>query len=949
MRGSADKVLKDLVEAKYRLTLGFEERMDSSSDEESEKGMDHEQTINSLLVEIEEMKQRLEESEKKCFSVEKLFELKQNDDGDLKLDEENRKVKEQLKWKMEQFKHLEEAHEKLKDEFQTCTKDWDVARSVLVDEVSTLKISLESQTRMSNDLQMKLEMCSQALAHEESKIKTLEAELAESKAFYEKSFAECQEVKLELENLMLRRDEEIANLKSYLAEKEAMCKEYVYTSRKIEQENQELLASIKELQEAQIQGASCASSSSTLARVKSKLKNVEQKHKAREAEWSCKLEKLADELNSCRYELEMKDATIKEISSKLDDLAKAHMYCSSDLKIKDDQLSFQHTKATKEYGNSMPELVAKDSIISELTKELEACRSSLMQMRVENEETSHMLLAYQEGFAELQMKMESEKEVMEKLNQEREERICNLMSLLDEAKSDLARVQGELLEERDKSVGKSGCLKFSEDQRVDLLAEVEKQQLMLMEISEKERHLTEQSLDMENDLKAQCDALQAELERHRAMVMEMSENERYLKEQCLEMEFELKKQMQEVCHALESARIELAEASCKESEIEFEMQSWKALAEQLQYSLAECQHMRKQVEHSLLAEVEFEEKLKQEMDSANLMLEEKERNISDLTKQIASLGLQIQARQADAELTLEGNGSFLHTAKEKDIILQDIQNEFESLQYDVRKEPEYSADKKSDFVPEKEDTIHFIQEKKRRIEHLMERLDSLEETFNNSLNSLSLELEEKDTQISWILEALEKIATAEKLAKLEIEEKEQMVAELEEEIHDIEQKLESREVSFCQMEKQALDIKDVLEAKQMEMIKLTSQMKKNLNDSDALINELRSEKMALYQDVMKLSTERENLMDYIGGVCNRINEFSNEDMQLMGMLGNMMHNFDDENPQLDLTGKEDNFNHLKENLNSNISPTIKKFEALPNERSPFREINSQLHLGASSQ
>ncbi|KAL9662621.1 hypothetical protein QQ045_027454 [Rhodiola kirilowii] len=854
--------------------------MDSSlSEDESEKGTDHEETINSLMEEIKELKHRLEESEKKCFAAEKLFELKQNDDydEDLKMDEENRRVKEQLKWKMEQFKHLEEAHEKLKDEFLMSRKDWEDARSELVDEVSELKTRVESQTRISNELQTRLEMCGEALAHEESKIKTLETELAESKAFYEKSFDECQEAKSELENLMLHRDEEIATLKSSLAEKEAMCKEYEYMSRKIEQENQELLASVKELQEAQIQRASSSSSPSlsTLAKAKAKLRNAAQKHKAREAEWSCKVEKLAKEL-------EMKNVVINELSSKLEDLEKAHMNCCSDLKIKDDQLSSQLDLMTEALSKFKSELEAKDGIISELMVELEECHALIMQLKVENEETCIKLAGYQKGFAELEMKMESQKAEIEKLYNEKE---------------------GQ----------------------------------MLMGLSEKERNLEKQSLEMEmeSDLKAQRDALHEELERHKAMVMEISENERYLKEQCLEMECDLKDRMQDVCEALERADVELAEARCKESETEFELQSWKSLAEQLEFSLMECQQMRKQVEHSLLEEVEAEEKLKQEIDYANRMLEEKERIIHDLHKQIVSLGVRIRTRETDTGLALV----------EKDKMIQEIQIELGSLQDEMRRESEDSVDEKHDS---EDGIIQLIQDKGHRIEHLIERLDSLEENFESTLNSFSVELEKKDAEISWILEAWEKIATAEKLAKLELEENEQMIAELDEEIRDVEQKLESQEISFRQMEKQALDIEDVLGVKQIKMKKLTAQMKNKLNESDALIDELRKEKLALYEDVMKLSKERESLMDYMGRLCDRISEFSNEDMQLMGMLGSMMRNFDDREAQMDLPGNDDKFNLLKENLNINISPTIKKFEILSNGRSPFREINSQLHLGASS-
>ncbi|MBA0559695.1 hypothetical protein Golob_016648, partial [Gossypium lobatum] len=249
-------------------------------DEANEVNIDQEQKINVLKAEIEGLKMDLSVSKKKCLEAEKAAKnprvLREREDLLIKVEEEKSKVEDQLKWKKEQFKHLEEAHEKLRDRFKASKKEWEKEKSALLDEISSLQTRLDSEIQVTRDLQNRLQVCNQALSHEETRRKHLEVEVSEFKTHYENIFSECQDAKSQLDCLNSQRDNEVATLRHVLGTKESFYKEMEYRSGKLEQENQELLTSLKELREARIQEAG---SSSSLSKLKNKLRSVEQMHK----------------------------------------------------------------------------------------------------------------------------------------------------------------------------------------------------------------------------------------------------------------------------------------------------------------------------------------------------------------------------------------------------------------------------------------------------------------------------------------------------------------------------------------------------------------------------------------------------------------------------------------------------------------------------------------------
>ncbi|XP_021714004.1 uncharacterized protein At4g38062-like [Chenopodium quinoa] len=335
-----------------------------------------------------------------------------NQEGDLleELVERHRKVEDELKWKVEQFKHLEEAYEKLRDQFRTSKTEWETEKSSLVDEISKLQESFDDENRAAEGLKYQLAMCKQALENEESRRKKLEEQVSEMKLSLESVAREGFGGKMEGGCLAVENgEEEVANLRHSLRVKEMDLKDMEYKANKLEKENQELLTSIKELQEAHIPRA--IPTSSSWAKLKTRLKSLELSHKecsanlkAKEAEWSSKADRMDRELERC----------------------------SSNLK-------------------------SKDQVIEELKKELEGCNSSLTQLKMQNEELSLMLqLMQSEGSENTECGTAQLMEQLEKIRGEKlgmQEDLDKLREELEELREALDVIDSELTDQTNERNG----------------------------------------------------------------------------------------------------------------------------------------------------------------------------------------------------------------------------------------------------------------------------------------------------------------------------------------------------------------------------------------------------------------------------------------------------------------------------------------------------------------
>ncbi|XP_074348708.1 uncharacterized protein LOC141687365 [Apium graveolens] len=349
-------------------------------DEATERIQDLELKDRSRTEELEGLKRLLFNKQKKFTeSDQEAMEskkVKQREDMILKLEEENRLVEEKLKWKNEQFAHLEDAHRKLQEQFRSCKVDWKRERSALVEEISSLQTSLDSQTRISETLQTRLKMCNQALSHEESRRKILEVEVSELKSHFESAFSSSHETKTNSDHLTLKRDEDIANLRNLIGTKEINSKEMEHRIVQLEQEKQGLKESFKE----------------------SQISNAEL------------------------------TLLLKKLEYKIQDLELLHENTSMNLQKKEDQHSTQMEKLKEVVDGYKSKLKNKNKKLQELQNDLEGYSCLL---EVQSEEVSIVMMIMKSEYSAAYLKLFDEKTGIELHNKESEEKVLLLTKQLE--------------------------------------------------------------------------------------------------------------------------------------------------------------------------------------------------------------------------------------------------------------------------------------------------------------------------------------------------------------------------------------------------------------------------------------------------------------------------------------------------------------------------------------
>ena len=853
--------------------------------------------------EIEGLKRLLLVTERKCFEAEQMAqkpkELRQRDVVIVKLEEENRDVQDQLKWKNEQFKHLEEAHKRLQDQFQLSKEEWEREKSALLEEISSLQTNLDSQTRILEGLQTRLDMCNQALAHEESRRKFLEVQVSEFKIRFENVFAQSEEETSKVLNLTVQRDEEIARLRNALGSKETLTKEMEFRIVHLEQENQDLGESLKELREAQIKNAGATS----LTKLRNKLKGLEQ----------------------------------------------VHSNCSNNLKAKESEWSFQMEKMKSDIDSYKSGLKDKVKQIQELQMDLENSHSTI---EVLSEEISIVCTILKSEISEAYSKMLDAKAEMELHDKEKEGKISHLTEHLKVNKShlDLGQENKELASLR-KRVKSLECMQASKDD---------------------------------------------ELQRYKQMLEESSECQLQLKKQVLQMESALENEKKGAFEALEKANLELAEKICEASQLQYEVQKWKSDSESLKACLDKKQETCKQLETSLITQAKLEQMLKDEKENLLYIAKEQEKRIEGQQQQIVSLEARIAAKTEELEASLKDKDSILLIAEEKEICIENLQKDLTFLkQESKRREAEASVlgrlAAENAFEEEKEKFLQIMNEKDQGINDLQVLAVSLEQELESAVISCFSELIEKHVKFIVLNEAIknaeyltkleieeknklivnlqkdliflkqeskrreaeasvlgrlavekafeeekerflqimnekdqginelqvlavslehdleiaviscfpelienhvkiivlnEAIKNAEYLTKLEIEEKNKLIVNLEKEACNLRQRLAYEEECLLCSRREEEQYKALLEVNKLETEKLKDEQRR----MDCLVKELEFEKGTLVQDSLKLSTEREDLLVHIQKICNRIGEFSFEDEKLMTNLGRILQN-----------------------------------------------------------
>ncbi|KAJ4880175.1 basic helix-loop-helix (bHLH) DNA-binding superfamily protein [Raphanus sativus] len=938
-----DSVVKRLNEVNDKLRAdgeekgrGFEEerrKLVLALDEASEKNIDLEEKSSVYRDEIEGLKGSLAAAEKKKVEAERtvrdLKEARGRDDVAVKMEEEKSQVEEKLKWKKEQFKHLEEAYEKLDNTFKGCKKEWEEERSTLVDEIYSLQSKLDSQTRISEDLEKKLKMCNGLLTQEETRRKHLEIQVSEFKAKYEDAFAEYRDARRELDDLGGKRDEEVAELRHSLGKKEAYFKEMKYENGKLEQENRELLGSLRELQEATIQG----SGSSALSKLKNKFRNLENAHKncaanlrSKESEWSSQLEKMAEEMNDYKLQLGSKDAAVNELELELE-----NFHSSADkMRLQFEEVSVMFLVLSRAVFEAQSRLVnvtdeqtkdegSKEKRCSLLIEQLEQKNVALAKAREETE-AEHERVAcllkrvetldhFEEENLQMQKEVERYKQTVEESSKlqtqmkeklkeaeiDFEEKLLQVCDALDNTNSDLV-AEREKVMKLTRQVESFGIVK---EKFTVMENEVQKQKEMLEE-SEKHRVILEEQItqlesDSKENIRELCSKvdtayakLAEEVEKNVSLIRNEEQRQRelesykeklerliLLQEKVVEMENHSKRKLAEVSEALEAANCELSDKTSEAYQLEFQLWVWKSIAKRLKVELEQNQNLRKRVEASLLEQVTVGEAVMQEKN-------ELVHKLNAITSESSKT-----AAMSDSEKEI-----LIKIMREKDKNLEEVQREVELSQQES-------------FTRELEGAVlaHITAERV-----LQNERDELE----GSLKSLSLLLEQKQNEASMVYKAWEKLAASKILTEVETEAKELMIIELEEEISSISQKLErSDEYVSCFRA-------EVESSKQGELREVTTKMQEKLRTSEA-------DKTELVKQVASLSSERQNLLCFISDLENGMSKQCDEDTKLMKALEKTVQ-------RCDGFGKE----------NNNVgSPRLamKHEDVAVEDRSPFRQLN----------
>ncbi|XP_057430186.1 uncharacterized protein At4g38062-like [Lotus japonicus] len=984
---------------------GSNRKMVVALDELTARNNDLEQNACASSGEISRLKALLLAAEEKCLEAEEKARqaviLRRREDVILQLEEENMSVQDKIKWRNEQFKHLEEAHEQLQVQFQKSKEEWEKEKSALLDEMSSLQTSLDSQTRTLEGLQSRLEMCNHALAHEESKRKLMEAEIRELKTCFDDVYSQCEEKKTEVQELTAMRNDEIASLRNSLGEKEMLVRELERKIVLLEQDNQELGDSVKELREAQIQNGGANSLTSKL---RNKLRRLEETHKgcssilkSKESQWDSQVAKMEADIIAYKSTLTNKEQEIRELQMELETCYHAIADNHMELLIFKSELAEAHSKSFTAETENAVRFKEKENMILFSTEQLRVKDNSLTttvwqhlqleevveQQKKMLEESSAGQLILKEQLLQMESTLQHERnaalEALERLKLEIANKNDELSRLDCEAqswKSTAETLRGSYEEIQ------GSCEKME----TSLQSQIENEQALKQEnenllciVKDKDRKI--------EDLQRQISSL----ELCNAEIMKEAEKCKQEKDGLVQIALEkdccIKDLQKDIAIAdlkqeslkekLEDAivaKMDAEKALKKEKEILLKIKDenqtlkhFQKLATTMEHDLSDAMYfsfsnqVEKLVEVSALNEalknaeyltkLEIEEKTALKQEEENLL---KIKDESQTLKHFQELATTLEHDLSDAMYFSFSNQveklvevSALNEALKNAEYLTKLEIEEKNIRI-ARSELEIDNLKKKleEAIMAQMDAEKALKQEE---ENLMKIKDKNQTLKHFQVLATTMEHDLSDAmyfsfsnQVEKLIEVSalnEALKNAEYLTKLEIEEKNMRIVKSELEINSLLDNLAHTKESFFHLKHEAEQLQTSLEAMKFETEKLTDKQQ----TMEYMITELNSEKESLLQDIKKLSGEREGMLAYIEDLCDRIGELSSGDMQLMERLGKILNTSVDENETAmdSVIGDHD---CPRDNANSLLFPTTnKKFEESFGERSPLAEVNS-LHM-----
>ncbi|KAG2546759.1 hypothetical protein PVAP13_9KG043800 [Panicum virgatum] len=923
--------------------------------EDAEAGRaEQEAALRARDGEVARLRGLLSEKERRCGEAEKraLAPRAVAVRGDMlvKLEEEKAAVESKLKWKAEQFRHLEEALKKVQDDFRVAKREWGSDRSTLVDRIGYLEADLDSKTRVAEDFRSRLEMCSQALAHEEGRRKRVEAEMSELRHMYGNVVSEYEEAKSMVESLTINRDGEIASLRSSMAEKVTLLKEMGYTKAHLEQENGDLRLMLKEYQEAQISGVDAVVS---LKDLREKFRALEQTHRNcteklrdKETEWRMQMEKLGGDLDRCLSQLESKDMLIREMRNEL-----LCSYKSLELQIVENWEALIITTVVQSKFHESCSCI--DTVKLNMQHRCEEVEKEIASVRKQLEERSCMIVqaqVEQKQQSEVIEKLQGIIEELEHAEQEHEKmqrQVGAYKEMLDTTSRDVHCIKDEASEKENNLQEKLrealGALDEANCALADRKNELSQLEINLHQQKQATEHLEQLKVDMQNELKGYMDSnhtLKRDLDA--ALVAKMEAEEVLIQEKV------------KLLGALDEANYVLSERNSELSQFENNFHQQKKALEhlkklkvdmetELKTYMDENYILKRDLDVALIAKMESEECHTKEKEKLYGIISEKGKVIDELQQHIAVLEEENLGQKNDFGSLIkmeyeksiqEVNSSYSEIVEVYDKKLLELEERVSSFEQKFTCREQEIMDM---FDQEEADWYTLIAEKEIAISGIQRTVESVKLDIEQLLENAAAEVTNVQLEVNQLYRFAESLNSLNIIQEHDSLFKDMLIAECERE-------LESLQVDLVLEKERSGNLKNLIEHLKAES---TAEMTEKSKERQEVANKLKSleERKEMLEEqlgVLKYRTtdlsnfvlqERADLVDELTGLTNTIGEVIYGGENLMSDFRRITHKVNEEEPSDDKSSLD------KTKARTSASLIRNKSGHVLERRSPLKEHN----------
>ncbi|CAN6292104.1 unnamed protein product [Urochloa humidicola] len=912
---------------------------------------EQEAALRARDAEVARLRGLLSEKERRCGEAEKRAvaaprEVVMRDDMLVKMEEEKAAIEGKLKWKAEQFRHLEEAHRKVQEDFRAAKREWGSDRSTLVDQIGVLEADLDSKTRIAEDIRSRLDMCSQALAHEEGKRKRVEAEMSELRRMYGNVVSDYEEARSMVESLTTNRDSEIASLRSSLAEKAALLKEIGYTKSHLEQENEDLRLMLKEYQEAEIGGADAAVS---LKDLQGKFRALEHTHRTcteklrdKEAEWRMQIEKLGGDLDGYLSQLESKGMLIRQLENEL-----LGSYKSLELQTVENWEALIITTVLQ--SNFLESCSAKLNMqhhCEEIQKELASVRKQLEERNCMVAQSQAELKQQSEVIAKLQGRIE-ELEHTELEHEKMQRQLDTYKEMLDNTSRDVHCIKGEASEKENKLQERLtealGALDEANRALADTKNDLSQLKINLDQQKQANEHLEKLKVDMQSELEGYMDSnqiLKGDLDA--ALVAKM-EAEEVLRQEKVKLQA-----------ALDEANYVLSERSSELSQFENNFHQQKQALEHLEklkldmetepkkYMDGNCV-LRRDLDGSLIAKMESEEFHIKEKENLCGIISEKGKVIDELQQHIIvleeenmghklDLGSLIKMEYMKSVQEVNSNYSEIVEFYDKKLLELEERVSFFEQKFTCREQEIMDM-----FDQEEADWYTLIAEKEIAISDIQRAVESVKLDIEQLLETAAAKVTEVQLEVNQLYRFAETLNSLNIIQEYDSVFKDRLIEECERE-------LKSLQLDLVLEKEQSGNLKNLIgQLKAEATAEMTEKSKENMEVANKLKsleerNEILEEQLGVLRcRTMDLSSvvlqERNELVAELTGLTNTIGEVIYGDENLMSDLRRTLQKVNEEETYNDTPSSE------KTNARTS-APLIKnKSGHVLDRRSPLKENN----------